>query len=283
MVGSWHNLNSILMSIIQYKKPRYSYSSLERSKCGERYRLSKLEDKKDLTYQLCAGTMLDTAFNAYYENNQHLVETHEQRLAYARAALELHLRDHPEYLTLAWSAKAGDVRSSPENYISWLFDMGALALVCRHDRGPVEVQKRVELELPDYSIIGYIDCLELDTNTVVDVKSVTGWGAVTNLSYALRSQVPLYRMLLQALEKRETTGKYELLMCRKKPSLVTVPDTDIDYLQAKLIADFDAMHEKLSNKRFEKNPDHCTDFNRPCQFFAKCWPSLSSLVEPVAD
>lgn len=259
-------------------KPTYSYSSLEKAKCGERYRLGKLEPRKESTYQMSAGSMLDCAFNAYYADNAHLHETHEERLAYARAALELHLSEHPEYYDLQWSAKAGDPRSSPENYTAWLFDCGALALVCRRDRGPVEVQKKVTVELPHYNIVGYIDCLELDTQTIVDVKSVAGWGTVTPVQYALRAQVPLYRMLHYHNTKQITSGRYELLMCRKKPSLVTVPDSNIDYLQESLIADFDKFHKMVSTNTFTKNPGCCTDFNRACQHLAKCWPSLAPLV-----
>lgn len=260
-------------------KPRYSYSSLEKSACGEKYRLDKLPGApKELTYQLAAGSMMDTAFNAYYEGNAHLQESHADRMAYARAAVDLHVTEHPQYFDLTWSAKAGDPRSSVENYIAWLFDKGALELVCRHDRGPVEVQKRLELELPNYSIIGYLDCLELDTQTVVDVKAVTGWGTTTNLQYALRAQVPLYRMLHYSLTGQVTKGRYELLMCRKAPKLVTIPDTDIEYIQEKLIADFDKLHATVSSGKFEKNPSCCTNFNRPCQHLCKCWPELAAIT-----
>lgn len=259
-------------------KPRYSYSALEKAKCGERYRLSKETPQKELTFNLAAGSMLDTAFNAYYENNAHLVESHEERMEYAKAALQLYLDEHQEYFTIPWSAKAGDPRSSPENYIHWLFDGGALGLVCRHDRGPVKVQLKVELELPKYSIIGYIDCLELNTNTIVDVKSVTGWGTTTPLQYALRSQIPLYRMLLRDSEKMQCSGRYELLMCRKKPTYVAIPDPDLDFLQDKLIADFDAHHKMVSTQSFCKNPDHCLDWNRPCPYMKLCWPQLASLL-----
>lgn len=262
------------------KKPRYSYSQVETAKCGARYKYGKDGTiPRDLTYQLAAGTMMDTAFNAYYHNNEHLVETHSQRLDYARAAVELAITEHPEWTALEWSTKAGDVRSSPENFVAWLFDLSALELVCRHDRGPVEVQKKVELDLPHYSIIGYIDCIELDTNTVVDVKAVTGWNKTTQLSYAMRAQVPLYRMMLKDTEGRDTKGRYELLMCRKKPTLVSVSDADLDFLQEKLIADFNAHHEKLSKKKFDRNPERCFDFNRTCAAFKICWPQLASLVD----
>ena len=263
------------------KKPRYSYSQVEKAKCGQRYYYSKTEAREEKTYNLVAGSVLDTAFNAYYENNQHLVESHQQRLDYARAAAELFLKDNPDYFTMPWSQKAGDVRSSPENYVAWLFDVKAIELVCRHDRGPVEVQKRVELDLPHYSIVGYIDCLELDTNTVVDVKAITGWSGISEAQYALRSQVPLYRMMLQDSLGTATKGRYELLLCRKKPSLSMVPDLDIDFLQEKLIADFDALHKKLTKRDYSRNPDHCFDYNKFCPFFNKCWPELDSIVNPV--
>lgn len=261
-------------------KPRYSYSSLERAGCGERYRLGKLEPRQDPSYQMMAGTILDTAFNAYYQDNQHLHETHEQRLAYSRAAVALLLSEHPEYYTTAWSQKYGDPRSGPENYVCWLFDVGAIALVCRHDRGPVEVQKRVEVDVGPYTIVGFIDCIELNTMTVVDIKSVAGWGAVTPLQYALRGQIPLYRMIMYANTKQVTSGRYELLMCRKKPALVQVTDENLDFIQEKLISDFDAFHQMVSTNTYTKNPSKCTDFNKPCQFFATCWPSLAKLVTP---
>lgn len=231
---------------------------------------------------MAAGTILDTAFNAYYENNAHLQETHKERIDYAKAAVDILLQEHPSWFTMEWSQKAGDVRSSPENYVAWLFEKGAIDLVCRKDRGPVEVQKKVELELPDYSIIGYIDCLELDTNTVVDVKSITGWNETTQAaSYALRSQVPLYRMILSDSLKKETKGRYELVLCRKAPKLVSVPDPDIDFIQKKLISDFEEHHKKLVKNDFTRNPDQCFQYNKLCNHFKICWPELTALVEPT--
>lgn len=261
-------------------KPRYSYSAVENAKCGRKHYYNKIEvGPRDFTYNLAAGTILDTAFNSYYFENQHLVESHEQRKEYARAAVQLLLSDHPDWYLMPWSQKPGDVRSSPENYIAWLFDLKAIDLVCRPDRGPVEVQKRVELDLPDYSIVGYIDCLELDTMTVVDVKAVTGYSSITETGYALRAQVPLYRMMLSDALKVETKGRYELLLCRKSPKLSVVADYDIDFLQQKLIKDFDAHHKRLSSNQFEKNPDQCFVYNKLCPFFQKCWPELSALVQ----
>lgn len=261
-------------------KPVYSYSMLETAKCGRRYYYGKTEPKGEKTYNLAAGTILDTAFNAYYENNDHLKESHEQRMQYARAAVELLMGEHKSWYELEWSQKAGDVRSSPENYIAWLFDQKALELVCRIDRGPVEVQKRVELELPNYKIVGYVDCLELDTNTVVDVKAVTGWSHVTELSYAIRSQVPLYRMILSDSLGVPTKGRYELLLCRKSPKLSVVPDYNIEFLQDKLIKDFDEHHQKVTlRQQYDKNPEHCFAFNRPCSFLLKCFPELSPLIK----
>lgn len=261
-------------------KPVYSYSALEKAQCGRRYYYSRtLPKENDTTYNLIAGTIFDTAFNAYYYNNEHLVESHEARMAYARAAVEQACSDHPMWFTIPWSQKAGDVRSSPDNFIAWLFDKGALALVCRQDRGRVEVQKKVEIELPDYKIVGYIDCLELDTNTVVDVKAVTGWSSITELSYALRTQVPLYRMILADGAALATKGRYELLLCRKTPKLSVVPDFNIEALQDKLIRDFDEHHRKLTGNCFNRNPSHCFDFNKPCTFLLKCWPELSPLTQ----
>lgn len=258
-------------------KPSYSYSQLELAKCGRKYYESKTAGKQiDFTFNLAAGRILDEAFNAYYENNDHLKESHEDRKRYARAAVELLLEENPSWFQLPWSSKAGDVRSSPENYIAWLFDLNALDLVC-YGRGPVEVQKRVSLELPDYSIVGYIDCLELDTNTVVDVKSVTGWSAITEFQYALRSQVPLYRMILEETDGKPTKGRYDLLMCRKTPKLTVVNDYNIDFIQAKLIREFDEHHKKLVDQRFDKNPDQCFAFNKVCGAFTKCWPELAAL------
>lgn len=258
-------------------KPHYSYSALEMGKCGQKYyykRIQKLTEEK--TYNLAAGTILDTAFNAYYENNDHLQESHQQRLEYARAAVEHLLTENESWLTMPWSQKSGDVRSSPDNFIAWLFDHGAVELVCRHDRGPVEVQRKVSLELPHYFIDGYIDCIEQDTGTVIDVKAVTGWSEVTTLQYALRSQVPLYRMMLRDIEGRKTSGRYELLLCRKTPKLETIIDPDIDFLQEKLVRDFDAHHRMVSTKRFEKNPEQCFVYNKVCPFFAQCWPALAA-------
>lgn len=272
-IAQQYNLN-----LAPVKKPKYSFSQLERAKCGQRFLYSKTEPKSEKTYNLCAGTMLDTAFNAYYENNMHLKESHEERMEFARAALELHLRENPEYFELPWSKKAGDVRSSPENFVSWLFDKGALEMVCRQDRGPVEVQKCVELELPRYSIIGYIDCLELNTNTVVDVKCVTGWGDTTLLKYALRPQVLLYRMLLRDTKGVATSGRYELLLCRKSPKLELVDDPTMDFMEAKLISDFDIHHKMCVEKTYTRNPEHCFDFNRTCEHLVKCWPQLAHLV-----
>jgi len=261
-------------------KPRYSYSLLELAKCGRKYYYAKSEPRiREETYPMVAGTILDTAFNAYYENNAHLTETHEQRREYARAAIDLLFADNPQWWEMPWSQKAGDVRSSPENYVSWLFDKRALDLVCRHDRGPVEVQKRVELELPNYSIVGYIDCLELDTGTVVDVKSVTGWSDMTEFGYALKSQVPLYRMLLQDTQKIEAKGRYELVLCRKTPKLVVVPDHNIEFLQSELIKDFDNLHRKIAGNIFDKDKSQCMLYNKLCPFFAKCWPELAELVK----
>lgn len=261
-------------------KPKYSYSQVENAKCGAKHNFLKtLKTAREVTYNLASGTMLDAAFNAYYENNQHLVETHQQRLDYARAALTFLLQEHPEWYTMEWSKKAGDVRSSPENYVAWLFDHKALELVCRHDRGPVEVQLKVELELPNYTIVGYVDCLETDTGTVVDVKSVTGWGQTTVLQYALRSQIPLYRMILKDSRQLVTKGRYELLLCRKAPKLVSVDDWNIDFIQHKLVEDFDKHHQRLTTKNWCRNPEHCFDYNKPCQFFSLCWPELVPLIE----
>lgn len=261
-------------------KPRYSYSVLEQAKCGVRYYHSKTQTTpREETYNLVAGTLLDTAFNAYYENNEHLRDTHEARKDYARAVVQATLDEHPHWYTMPWSKKAGDVRSGPENYIAWLFEHGALDKVCRHDRGPVEVQLKVELELPNYILIGYIDCLETDTNTVVDVKSITGWSEIAEMSYALKAQVSLYRMILQDTRGIITKGRYELLMCRKKPQLSIIPDYDIEFLQAKLIKDFDAHHANMCANKFEKNPDQCFIYNRVCPFFLKCWPELTELVQ----
>lgn len=261
-------------------KPRYSYSAVEKSKCGMRYYHEKTDSgPREETYNMVAGTLLDTAFNAYYENNEHLKDTHEARKEYARASVQLLLEEHPQWYTMQWSKKAGDVRSGPENYIAWLFDHKAIDLVCRHDRGPVELQLKVELELPEYIIVGYIDCLELDTNTVVDVKSITGWSDIAEMSYALKAQVPLYRMILQDTRKMETKGRYELLLCRKKPQFASMPDFDIEFLQDKLIKDFDAHHAMLCTNKFEKNPEQCFVYNRLCPAFLKCWPELSELVK----
>lgn len=278
-VAQQYNLNLAAPSPA-LKKPRYSYSQVETAKCGARYKYMKDGTiPRELTYQLAAGTITDLAFNSYYYNNEHLVETHQQRMDYARAAVELAITEHPDWTSLEWSTKAGDVRSSPENFVAWLFDLGALELVCRHDRGPVEVQKKVELDLPNYSIVGYIDCIELDTNTIIDIKAVTGWNKTTQLSYALRSQVPLYRMLLKDTTGVDTKGRYELLLCRKKPSLITVVDMDLDFLQEKLLADFNEHHRKISKQQFTRNPERCLDFNRTCGAFNICWPSLSYLNE----
>jgi len=259
-------------------KPVYSYSMLELAKCGRRYFYSKTAPFKEVTYNLVAGTILDTAFNAYYENNDHLKESHDERLAYSRAAVELLLKEHQDWFKLEWSQKAGDVRSSPENYIAWLFDLKAIELVCRHDRGPVEVQKKIEIELPEYKIVGYIDCIETDTNTVVDVKAVTGWSQITELSYALRSQVPLYRMILSDSLKKKTKGRYELLLCRKSPKLSIVEDLNIEFLQEKLIKDFDEHHQRITQRQcFDRNPAHCFDFNHACPCLLKCWPELKQI------
>lgn len=265
-------------------KPVYSYSMLETAKCGRRYYYSKSDPFRETTYNLVAGRLLDTAFNAYYENNDHLKESHQSRLEYARAAVDLLLKEHPDWYKLEWSQKAGDVRSSPENYLAWLFDLKALELVCRHDRGPVEVQKKVELELPDYKIVGYIDCIETDTNTVVDVKAVTGWSQITELNYALRSQVPLYRMILSDSLKMPTKGRYELLLCRKSPKLSVVEDYDIEFLQEKLIKDFDEHHQRITLRQcYDRNPAHCFDFNHACSRLLKCWPELKKLTEPKTN
>lgn len=261
-------------------KPRYSYSAVDQAKCSMRYYHAKMDPStRKETYNLVAGTLLDTAFNAYYENNEHLKDTHENRKDYARAACQLALDEHPDWYTMAWSKKAGDVRSSPENYLAWLFDLKAIDLVCRHDRGPVEVQVKVELDLPEYVIVGYIDCLELDTNTVVDVKSITGWSDIAEMSYALKAQVALYRMILQDSRKLETKGRYELLLCRKKPQLSIVPDFNIEFLQEKLVKDFDAHHHMLCTHKFEKNPEQCFVYNKMCPAFLKCWPELTELVQ----
>jgi hypothetical protein len=228
--------------------------------------------------------MLDVAFNAYYEGNNHLHETHEERMAFARAAIELECKAHPEWFTLEWSQKAGDVRSSPENYIEWLFEKGpkgcksALEMVCYRERGPVEVQKQVAIELPNYFLVGYIDCVELDTNTIVDIKAVAGWSEITELSYALRAQVPLYRMLMKDQHGLDMKGRYDLLLCRRTPKLQVVHDPDIEYLQQKLIHDFADHHKRVSGNCFERNVDHCFAFNKPCPFLESCWPKLSAIV-----
>lgn len=263
------------------KKPHYSYSALELAKCGAKYYYQKvLKAPRETSYNLVAGTIMDTAFNAYYYNNDHLRETHEQRIAYARAAVDQAFTDNPSWMKMDWSAKAGDVRSSPENYIAWLFDIKALDLICRPDRGYVEVQKKVSIELVDYFIDGYIDCLELETNTIVDVKCVTGFGGTTTLGYALRSQIPLYRMIHSDTTGVMTRGRYELVLCRKKPTLEIIEDFDIDFLQTKLISDFDAHHKKVTVKKdFSRNPDCCFGYNKTCGFFTKCWPELAHLVK----
>jgi len=265
------------------KKPTYSYSQVETGKCARKFHYEYREKQaRELTYNLVAGSMLDRVFNAYYEGNQHLSDTHEQRMKYARAALALEAEDHPEWKTLQWSKKAGDPRSSYENFVWWLFDGGAAELVCRHDRGPVSVQMKLELELPQYKIIGYVDCFEETTKAIVDIKMISGWSEVSTLQYALRAQVPLYRMLMNDLFKIQATGRYELLLGRKSPKLVTVPDYDIAFLQDRLVDEFDAHHRMASGGIGERNSSKCFDYNRACTHFARCWPELTPLI-PVKE
>lgn len=269
----------LAVPVSENKKPHYSYSALDLGKCGQKYYYKRILKRTEAkTYQLVAGTLMDTAFNAYYENNEHLKESHEQRMEYARAAVELSLQENPSWLTMEWSQKGGDVRSSPENFIAWLFDGAtpALSLVCRHDRGPVEVQRKVSIELEHYFIDGYIDCVELETGTIVDVKAVTGWSEITTLQYTLRSQIPLYRMIMNDTEGRAYKGRYELVLCRKTPKLEVVNDPDIEYLQEKLIRDFNDHHRRVSQKLFTKNPDKCFEYNKSCPFLHNCWPELAA-------
>lgn len=282
-------------------KPKitYSFSALETAKCARKYYGQYIAKSipREETYQLAAGTIADTAFNAYYESNGHLYDNHETRMAYARAAVEVLLAEKPHWFdesTFPWSKKAGDPRSCPENYVMWLFDektasgKSALELICRHDRGQVEVQKQVRIELPEFDIIGYIDCFEVENPRVVDVKVVTGWGGITELQYALRGQIPLYLMALKDSLGIEAKGSYELLLGRKKAQLVEIPVHDLEDLQQKIIDDFHNLHRlrtKNENKpctAWKKNPDQCLTYNRPCSCFATCWPALVSLL-PNSD
>lgn len=262
-------------------KPAYSFSQLETGECLAKYKYEYIERlPRKLTFSLVAGSMLDCAFNAYYRDNGHLHEPHDQRMDYAKVALEMELADHPEWSEIPWSKKPGDVRSSPNNFINWLFDAGALALVCRPERGPVEVQTRLDLALANYTIVGYLDCLETERRVVVDVKMVGNADEMSQLGYMLRAQVPLYRHILWKTRRIKTTGVYELLTATKTPKLVVVEDPEDSAILKNTLKKFVSHHRRINKLSGElRNASCCIKYNSKCAHLNLCWPKISQQLE----
>lgn len=262
-------------------KPIYSYSQIETGECLQKFKYEYIERRpRTMTYSLVAGTILDMVFNAYYRDNLHLTESHDSRMEYARVVIQQEIEDHPEWLALPWSKKPGDVRSSPRAFIGWLFDGGAASLICRPTRGRVETQAKLEFSLKDYGMVGYLDCLELDRNVVVDVKMVASASEVTQIGYALRPQIALYRWLLWKTRKLKTKGVYELLIATKTPRLVAIDDPDEPALLKTLLKKFSSHHRRTTALKGElRNASKCTAYNSPCAHLHDCWPKLSQLMK----
>lgn len=163
---------------------------------------------------------------------------------------------------------------------------------------PIDVERRIEVEINGASVAGVLDVLEptriRDTKTTR--RAPTPWGDPRH-----RFQLGLYAALVEHgcydAQPRTAVIDYLVLSERKPRATKSNPDPQVervvkylpviigeDDLQAEKYSALATVQDVVERTRagsYPRNPLACTSWGRPCEFLGECYPERLKAIEAV--